>query len=851
MSKVIHEKYSNIINLLIQAALRVQKLVEEGRLKDCILLLGDCQESAITLGSHIEKIHGMDTKTVQALEQYCENLYRVSVDIETGQDTGAVKDLLASVEYVAETFQCELAKRKEIVFMPYKAAMWDSLESIWMAADADPDCDAYVVPMAYFERNPDNSLGEYHYEGDMFPPEVPIIHYEEFDLEERKPDVIYIHNPYDWANNATSVDPQYYSDKLKQHTECLVYVPYYSTTGGMAEAQEKCLAYYNADYIVIQSEKYRKFFDPALPDEKFLAYGSPKFDRVIRICKNPPEPPAEWKKKMDGKKVYFYNTTLGAMLGDTKKYFQKMRYVFDCFKGRENVCLLWRPHPLFESTIDSMRPTYRPIYNELKKEFLEADLGIYDDTPDITNTIALCDAYFGDGGSSVISLFGVAGKPIFIIGSGILHRPEEDDWKPGVVRGFSQYWGNEYRVAQGNKLYRSINNDYRYRYLCDLHSYAGGGYYHYAPVPYKDRYYICPANAQDILVLKDGKIIQRIELVKEIEQMGAFYGMTIMDEYLYLLPNKYPAIVRMNCETGEIQYIRGYNDIFVKWVAELGEWRFGPAMAYLGDKYLRLFSPTSDEVLYIENQTGKTWVTSLGVSHTCGCKGGFYDEKDKKWWLLPYSGKTITKWDEQTGEIWEYNEMPEDFVCINFPHEYLCEDRPFASLFVYEGVMYLTPEWGNQFLKIDMQTGKFEKWKPFFPTPDGPKSDYYSRWSRSGYFDVLPEDVGKGIGQYFSSYDCKLYDLDFRTETYTEIPVEYDVEELRANTGGFSIDSDWERYCCWESVFNTLDDFLDDHISGNQFSKEAQLQSYAEINASTDGLCGQRVHERVKKDFER
>ena len=36
--------------------------------------------------------------------------------------------------------------KKEIVFLPYKAAMWDSLESIWMAAADDKEhCNAYVV----------------------------------------------------------------------------------------------------------------------------------------------------------------------------------------------------------------------------------------------------------------------------------------------------------------------------------------------------------------------------------------------------------------------------------------------------------------------------------------------------------------------------------------------------------------------------------------------------------------------------------------------------------------------------------------------------------------------------------
>lgn len=39
----------------------------------------------------------------------------------------------------------------KVAFMPYKASMWDSLESIWMAADKDERCETLVVPITYYE----------------------------------------------------------------------------------------------------------------------------------------------------------------------------------------------------------------------------------------------------------------------------------------------------------------------------------------------------------------------------------------------------------------------------------------------------------------------------------------------------------------------------------------------------------------------------------------------------------------------------------------------------------------------------------------------------------------------------
>ena len=68
---------------------------------------------------------------------------------------------------IENSIKHEIPEWREAVFLPYKASMWDSLESVWRAAWEDPDCDAYVIPIPYYDRNPDRSLGELHYEGDQ------------------------------------------------------------------------------------------------------------------------------------------------------------------------------------------------------------------------------------------------------------------------------------------------------------------------------------------------------------------------------------------------------------------------------------------------------------------------------------------------------------------------------------------------------------------------------------------------------------------------------------------------------------------------------------------------------------
>ena len=124
--------------------------------------------------------------------------------LEGGHPKGGkfCKDLRVVLKRVQERID-SLKIRIEAVFLPYKAAMWDSLESVWKEAEADPDCDAYVVPIPYYDKKPDGSFGEKHDESGLYPEYVPIVKYDAYDFAFHKPDIIFIHNPYDGGNYVT------------------------------------------------------------------------------------------------------------------------------------------------------------------------------------------------------------------------------------------------------------------------------------------------------------------------------------------------------------------------------------------------------------------------------------------------------------------------------------------------------------------------------------------------------------------------------------------------------------------------------------------------------------------------
>lgn len=858
MSRLLKKQLFSMADSLDKA----NKILEKNLLKKKIDqqaltgLLSDCQESAITMGNLIEKLYGEGTRSVKELEEYCEDLYQMTLSM---LNPLARRELLGQlgkhIKRLRRNLAEEVSDRLEVVFFPYKISMWDSLESIWKAADADPDCDAYVVPIPYYDRDSEGRFTEMHYEGGQYPESVPVVPYEAYDLESRLPDVIFIHNPYDNYNYVTSVHPRYYSKNLKGLTNSLVYVPYFSTSGGMSEGQSKCIAYYYADYIIMQSEKMRRYYDPELPAEKLLPLGSPKFDRIVHICQNPPKPPENWKKKMAGRKVYFYNTSLGGMLGNTPGFLKKMEYVFKCFEGREDACLLWRPHPLLESTFESVRAKYKPVYDKLKEYFIRKNLGIYDDTPEIADTIALCDAYVGDSGTSVTSLFGIVGKPMFILNNDIHSEPKEDDWRGQVITGFSLTEEGAWMITQGNKLYYSPTepdneeseneNRMKFRFYCDLSDYAGGSYY--SGVRYiNGTYYVCPANAQDIVVLKDGQIDKRIFLENCIDQGGAFYTSAMCCErYLFLIPNNYPAIVRYDTFNGEIRYLSDHLDVFGS--VKRGEKQVGGVAAW--KEYLYLASSVDNQVLRIHAETLTQQIITVGSEDSCGCVGFGFD--GKALWLLPYEGKMVKKWNPETGEVKEYTEWPEGFTCFHPVREYECEGFPFSSVVFHKNYAYFSPNWGNMYVRLDLDSGEAIQWIPPVCMPDDAINGYYGKWTRSYFMLKIkdfsnPMDIEGAECWLFSLYDKRLYKLDFETNGYEEIKLEFDVDELRDHEPGFKESSQWLIYACCESSFNSLPDFLDGNITGNAFDKDRQIRGFSQIAANPDGSSGEKIYQFMK-----
>ena len=198
MRKRQQQELLDFVNSLHQAHEEVKGALDNKNYIVVKNMLSECQEFAITLGNTIEKLEGEGQIAVSYIEEYCELLFHTFENISQHliNENKIYKTLKKQLLKIENSIKNDIHIKKEVVFFPYKASMWDSLESVYLAAKEDPNCDAYCVPIPYYDLKPDQSFGQMHYEGSEYPKNIEIVDWQTYSFEERKPDAIYIHNRY-------------------------------------------------------------------------------------------------------------------------------------------------------------------------------------------------------------------------------------------------------------------------------------------------------------------------------------------------------------------------------------------------------------------------------------------------------------------------------------------------------------------------------------------------------------------------------------------------------------------------------------------------------------------------------
>lgn len=664
-------------------------------------LYADCQNGCLALGEYIESIEGEGTQTVAALETYAELLFKAH-QAEIGESI-----LNIHLDKIDAIVKEELGpKRIEVAFLAYKASMSDSIESIYFAAKADPDCDAYWIPVPYFDRNSDGTFGEMHFEGaDFYGEEFDCTDWREYDIEARHPDIIFTYNPYDAENYLTSVHPSFYCQRLRDLTECLIYVPYYVVTDNVTESLCALAGCVFAHKVIVQSEKVRNTYIRTLRrhygnklgrlEDKIIALGSPKFDKVINTKREDCSIPKEWQALIGTRKVLLYNTNISAILAGDEQYLKKLRAALNLFSSFPEVALWWRPHPLNEVTYRAMRPELLNEYMQIVAQFRREGWGIYDDTPDVHRAIACSDAYYGDD-SSLVAMCLAIGKPVLISDIEIL-----DDritaYMAGVLVSGNNIW---FTQRHFNALFRMDKDNW-----CPecLGMFPGESAYtetfhatlYQESCKNSDSIYFSPFFSNEIACYSIvEKVFKKIPLKQQANAAikENLLGAVAYGDAVYFTPFGYPAIVRLDVKTEELTY---YSD----WVAQLQGLEGYQADAFflfplVHGSSIYLAACGANAVVQFNMETQKSTVHVVGKA---GYRYGGICFDGNNIWLSPrqYTYTPIVKWNPDTGETEELV-LPAEKEKNNY----------FLSIVYCKGYVWLLPHFANNAYKIDIYTNE-------------------------------------------------------------------------------------------------------------------------------------------------
>ena len=274
----------------------------------------------------------------------------------------------------------ELPHARKLAFMPYKAEMWDSLESTYREA-VRRGYECRIIPMDYRLKTDDTKHNDF---------EKPKA------LEYWRPDAIFIHNPYDDNNKVTEVSPEFFTENLKEIAP-IIYIPYFGNDCGDHFINQPGVK--NAHLVFCDSEENRELYLKYFPEKKVYAVGNPKID-TLRFY----EEVGKKYRPLLNFVLPHHDITLFATglmpfmrdpLGKLEQYQDAVKYEIE-----KHRCVLFRPHPLMEPTIEALlTPGMLREWRDFDKWMLWQDDVFHDKAilPEISMSIA--DKLITDHGS--------------------------------------------------------------------------------------------------------------------------------------------------------------------------------------------------------------------------------------------------------------------------------------------------------------------------------------------------------------------------------------------------------------------------------------------------------------------
>lgn len=286
---------------------------------------------------------------------------------------------------------------------------WTNFESVIQTMMNNPafDCQVVVVPYLNWKATDINGdiqrriLSKQH---------IEYIGFEDYSLETRRPDAVFLQNPYDEARPET-----FRSQYLHQRGVKIAYIPYALDTGIGEESmvyQYNLLCQNIATWIFARSQRHKDEFAVQCQagNKHVHVTGHPKFDYYD----------ARYNKKnaafQNQRKKTLLWTTHFVLPGEVKMYttFNLYCRAFMKIMMRDDIHLIIRPHPLFTQWIDAASQSARDNYQKLVTLSATRDNVTWDTSENYQDSFSKSDALIADAGSFLLEYL-PSTKPILYL----------------------------------------------------------------------------------------------------------------------------------------------------------------------------------------------------------------------------------------------------------------------------------------------------------------------------------------------------------------------------------------------------------------------------------------------------
>lgn len=224
-------------------------------------LFEDMQNSAITIGNTIEQVEGEGTEIVSLLEEYCELLWQYMTEDELKERFRIARLLAGKRGEIGTSLEREFKGRLEIVFLVCRSQGWKQMERFYNIMKEQADC--YVLTASYMEASSGTDGTVTRDESGCIPDDVRSAKAYQYDIQERKPDLVFVDGPYGLPGGTGAV-ADYDFMAVRENSGMVLYTPCYEDVSQVEASHCQIPQVSDSDIILVPSREISDLYVNAM-----------------------------------------------------------------------------------------------------------------------------------------------------------------------------------------------------------------------------------------------------------------------------------------------------------------------------------------------------------------------------------------------------------------------------------------------------------------------------------------------------------------------------------------------------------------------------------------------------------